>query len=160
MSAMIDMYPPTRILAIEPDPQSGAILDRVLDKRVCADVMIVGDINAALTSIAEQVPDLILTSTFLPPAALARLIDELRRLPDATHTQVITTPHFLDAPHGEPSRDESDRVLRFPRQRTEAGRFHGDPALLRTEVAQYLEQARLLRAAARNRQQRGCGSDH
>ena len=150
---MIDMHPPTRILAIEPDPQCGAVLDRVLDKRVCGDVVIVGDIDAALTSIAEQVPDLILTSTFLPPAALARLIDELRRLPDATHTQVITTPHFLDAPHREPSRDESERVLRFPRQRT--GRFHDDQALLRTQVAQYLEQARLLRAAARNSQQRG-----
>ena len=152
---MIDMNPPARILAIEPDPQGGAILDRVLDKRVCGDVLIVGDIDAALTSIAEQVPDLILTSTFLPPAALARLIDELRRLPDATHTQVITTPHFLDAPHREPSRDTSERVLRFPRQRTEVGRFHDDQALLRTEVAQYLEQARLLRAAARNSQQRG-----
>ena len=114
---MIDVSPPTRILAIEPDPQRGAVLDRVLDKRVCADVVIVRDIDAALTSIAEQVPDLILTSTFLPPAALARLIDELRQLPDATHTQIITTPYSLDAPHGEPPRHESDRVLRFPRQR-------------------------------------------
>jgi CheY-like chemotaxis protein len=149
---MIDMHPPTRILAIEPDPQSGAALYRVLDKRVNADVVIVGDIDAALTSIAEQLPDLILTSTFLPPPALARLIDELRRLPDATHTQIITTPHFLDAPDSEPSRDESDRVLRFPRQRTGAGGFHCDPTVLRTQVAQYLEQARALRAAARHRQ--------
>ena len=67
---MIDMHPPPRILAIEPDPQSGAALYRVLDKRVCADVVIVENLDAALTSIAEQVPDLIMTSTFLPPAAL------------------------------------------------------------------------------------------
>ena len=152
---MIDMHPPPRILAIEPDPQSGAALYRVLDKRVCGDVVIVDNIDAALTSIAEQVPDLILTSTFLPPAALARLNDELRRLPDATHTQIITTPHFLDAPQGQPSRDESDKILRFRRQRTEVARFPCDAALLGAQVAGYLEQARALHAAAQNRQERG-----
>ena len=152
---MIDMHPPPRILAIEPDPQSGAALYRALDKRVCADVEIVGDIDAALTSIAEQVPDLIMTSTFLPPAALTRLTEELRRLPDATHTQIITTPHFLDAPQGQPSRDESDKVLRFRRQRTEVARFPCDAALLGAQVAGYLEQARALHAAAQNRQERG-----
>ena len=152
---MIDMHPPPRILAIEPDPQSGTALYRALDKRVCADVEIVGDIDAALTSIAEQVPDLIMTSTFLPPAALARLTEELRRLPDATHTQIITTPHFFDAPQGQPSRDESDKILRFRRQRTEVARFRGDAALLGAQVAGYLEQARALHAAAQNRQERG-----
>ena len=152
---MIDMYPSPRILAIEPDPQSGAALYGVLDKRVCADVEIVGDIDAALTSIAEQVPDLIMTSTFLAPAALARLIDELRQLPDAAHTQIITTPHLLDAPDGEPSDDESDRVLRFRRQRTDVAPFPRAAALLGTLIEHYLEQARSLHAAARNRQQRG-----
>jgi hypothetical protein len=152
---MIDMHPPTRILAIEPDPQRGAALYRALDKRVHADVVIVGDVDAALTSIAEQVPDLILTSTFLPPAALARLIDGLGRRDEATHTQIITTPHFLDAPD-EP-RDESDRILRFPRQRSGAGRFNCDPAILRTQVRQYLEQARALRMAALDRQKQGLG---
>ena len=123
---MIDTHPPPRILAIEPDPQSGTVLYRALDKWVCADVEIVGDIDAALTSIAEQVPDLIMTSTFLPPAALARLNDELRRLPDATHTLIITTPHFLD-----------------------------DAALLGTQVEHYLAQSRSLHEAAQARQQRG-----
>ena len=155
VSAMVDRHPPPRILAIEPDPRSGTVLHRALDKRVCAHVEIVGDIDAALTSILEQVPDLIMTSTFLPPAALARLIDELRRLPDATHTQIITTPHFLDAPHGQPSRDESNRILRFRRQRTEVAGLPCDAALLGAQVAGYLEHARALHAAAQNRQERG-----
>ena len=147
---MIETHVSARILAIEPDPQSGDLLSRVLDGRVGADVTVVEDIDAALASIAEQVPDLILTSTFLPPAALARLIDELRCRPHATHTQVITTPHFLDSPVVETSSDASDRILQFPRARTGAGRFHCDPATLRTQVAQYLDQAIALRAAARN----------
>jgi CheY-like chemotaxis protein len=155
LSVMSDMHSPTRILAIEPDPQGADVLSRVLDKGVGADVMVVQNVDAALTSIAEHVPDLILTSTFLPPAALAQLIDDLRRRPDATHTQIITTPHFLDAPNGDPSHDGSERILRFPRQRKGVGRFHCDPATLRTEVAQYLEQALTLRAAARNRQHAG-----
>ena len=157
---MIDMHPPTRILAIEPDPQSGAVLSRVLDKRVCADVVIVGDIDAALTSIAEQVPDLILTSTFLPPAALARLIDELRQLPDTTHTQIITTPHFLDAPASEASPDDSDRVLRFPRRRAERG-----PLPLRSSPPPHPGRtvSRTGGVAARGGPEQaatGCGSDH
>jgi CheY-like chemotaxis protein len=123
---MIDMHPPPRILAIEPDPQSGTALYLALDKWVCADVLIVDNIDAALTSIAEQVPDLILTSTFLPPATLARLNDELRRLPDATHTLIITTPHLLD-----------------------------DAVLLGAQVEHYLAQARSLHEAAQARQQRG-----
>jgi CheY-like chemotaxis protein len=152
---MIDRHTSTRILAIEPDPQSGEVLYRVLDRRVNAEVVVVHDVDTALTSIAEQVPDLILTSTFLPPAALARVIDELRRRPDAAHTQVITTPHFLDAPGGDGSGDGPDRILRFPRQRTGVGRFNCDPATLRTQVAQYLEQALTLRMSARNRPQAG-----
>jgi len=147
---MIYRHASARILAIEPDPQSGSVLSRVLDGRIGADTAVVQDIDAALTSIAQHVPDLILTSTFLPPAGLARLIDELRRRPDATHTQVITTPHFLDAPAGETSGEASDRILRFPRARTGVGRIHCDPATLRAQVAEYLNHAIALRAVARN----------
>jgi hypothetical protein len=142
----------TRIVAVEPDPQRAEVLSRILDKRVGTSVTIVQDVDAALTSIAEHVPDVILTSTFLPPDALARLIDELRRCPDASHTQVITTPLFFDVPD-EGTGDGSDRVLRFPRQRTNMGLFHCDPATLRTHVAEYLDHAIALREAARNRPQ-------
>ena len=151
---MIGTHTSTCILAVEPDPQRGEVLSRVLDERGGADVTVVQDVDAALASIAEQVPDLILTSTFLPPAALDRLIDALRRRPDATHTQVITTPHFLDAPAGEASGRRSDRILRFPRHRTGVGRSHCDPSTLRAQVAAYLDLAIALRAAARKRQGR------
>jgi CheY-like chemotaxis protein len=153
-SAMIDIHTSTCILAVEPDPQRGEVLSRVLDERIGADVTVVQDVDAALASIGEQIPDLILTSMFLPPVALDRLIDDLRRRPDATHTQVITTPHFLDAPAGEASSEGSDRILRFPRHRMGVGQSHCDPATLRTQVAAYLDLAVALRAAARKRQGR------
>ena len=49
---MIDLHASARILAVEPDQQSGERLFRVLDQRVRADVTIVPDVDAALTSIA------------------------------------------------------------------------------------------------------------
>lgn len=152
---MIDPNPSARILAIEPDSRTRAVLHRILDKRILrAELKVVGTIEAALGSIARQVPDLILTSTFLPPADLARLIDELGRHEGATHTQIISTPHALEEPEG-PFYDESGRILRFPRPRTAGGAFSCDPVLLRHQVDEYLEQARALRAAARDRQEQG-----
>src|SRR5215207_9796446 len=126
-----------RILAIEPDPRRGAVLCRVLDRQVCAGMTVVADVDAALASIANHVPDLILTSTFLPPAELARLLDDLRRRRDAAHTQVITTPHLPDEPDGDVLYDNSGRVVQFRSRRTDAGASH-EPVILRTEVAQYL----------------------
>lgn len=152
---MTDTNAPARILAIEPDFRTGAVLQRILDKRILrADVKIVRTIDAALGSIAGHVPDLILTSTFLQPADLARLTDELRRREDATHTQIISTPHALEEPEG-PFYDDSDRVLRFPRPRTARGAFYCDPIVLRHQVDEYLEQVRTLRAAAATRQHQG-----
>jgi hypothetical protein len=154
---MTDTSVPTRILAIEPDFRIGAVLKRILDKRVLrADVKVVRTIDAALGSIAGHVPDLILTSTFLQPADLARLTDDLRRREDATHTQIISTPHALEEPES-PFHDDSGRVLRFPWPRTARGAFYCDPIVLRHQVDEYLEQARTLRAAAAARQHQGVG---
>ena len=115
-------------------------------------------IDEALASVADHVPDLILTSSFLRPADLARLIDDLRRRDDATHTQVITTPHFLEAPESDPFEDESVRVLRFPRQRTADGRFHCDPVVLRTRSNNTLDQAQGTARSAAHRRAAGSGS--
>ena len=150
--SMIDTRAPARILAIEPDPRSGAVLHRVLDNkiRIRAELVVVPTVDAALASFAEHVPDLILTSTFLLPADLAWLIDDLRRRTDATHTQVITTPLFLAAPDSDPFDDESGRILRFPRPRTAAGALHCDPVVLRSQVEHYLDHAQALRMAPPN----------
>lgn len=151
---MLETHALARILAIEPDARSGEILHRALNAEVRADVVVVSGVDAALDSIARHVPDLILTSTFLPPSDGARLIDQLRRRDDATHTQVITTPHFLDAPADAADEGEAGRILPFSRKRA-IGAFHCDPAVLRRQVEEYLEQARALRVAAQDRQQQG-----
>ena len=156
-SRMADTQAPARILAIEPDSQSAAVVYRILHNRVSADVVVVPGVDAALSEIAAHVPDLILTSTFLPPADLGRLIDDLRVRDGAAHTQVIATPHSLDAPGSDPFDRESVRVLPFPRKGT-AGGLHCDPVVLRKHVEQYLEQALMLRLAGRPGQQQGLSS--
>lgn len=153
--SMTDPHAPARILAIEPDPGISAVLHSILDKRVAAVLEVARTVDVALESIARHVPDLILTSTFLPPADLARLVDELRRRNDAAHTQIISTPHALEAPDG-PFYDESGRrILRFPRRRTSRGAFHCDPVILRNQVEQYLDHAQALRLAPPNQQPHG-----
>jgi CheY-like chemotaxis protein len=151
---MIDTHAPARILAIEPDPGIGAVLHRILDKRVRGILEVAPTIDAAIASVARHVPDLILTSTFLQPADLARLIEDLRQRDDAMHTQIISTPHALEAPDG-PFYDDSGRVLRFPRQRSHRGAFHCDPVILRNQIEQYLDHAHALRLAPPNRQRHG-----
>jgi hypothetical protein len=160
--SMIDTRAPARILAIEPDPRSGAVLHRVLDNkiRIRAELVVVPTVDAALVSFAEHVPDLILTSTFLLPADLARLIDDLRRRTDATHTQVITTPLFIAAPDSDLFDDESRRILRFPRQRTAVGALHCDPVVLRSQVEHYLDHAEALRLAPLSCQHHLDGRSH
>lgn len=139
-----------RILALEPDPESRALLHRALDQQVDAEVVVVPDIDAALESIAQRVPDLILTSTFLAPADGARLMDDLRRRDEALHTLVITTPHSLEASKSRSFDGHSSRVLRF--RGPSVGAFQCDPVVLRTQIEEYLERARALRTTPQNRQ--------
>jgi hypothetical protein len=143
---MTDTHAPARILAIEPDPGIGAVLHTILDRRVRGTLEVARTIDVALGSIARHVPDLILTSTFLQPADLSRLIDELGRRSDAAHTQIISTPHALEAPDG-PFYDDAGRILRFPRRRMPRGAFHCDPVILRNQVEEYLDRAQALRLA-------------
>lgn len=155
MSDMVEAPSSARILAIEPDPASRAVLHRVLDQQVDAEVVVVPSIDVALGSIARRVPDLILTSTFLAPADAARLIDDLRSRSDAVHTQVITTPHLLEASNSTSFDGNSNRVLRFRDKRNSGGAFQCDPAALRAEIEEYLGRALAHRTSAQNRQQPG-----
>ncbi len=84
----IVMSPPTSrqarggILVIEPDSSRAATLRDILRHHAC-NLEIVESVAAALRSLAAQIPDLLLTSTFLPPVdeALLMRTSERSRLP-------------------------------------------------------------------------------
>jgi hypothetical protein len=151
---MSDTHERGRVLAIEPDRQDGAVLRRALVRQVRAQVTVVRSVDQALASIAEQVPDLILIPTFLAPAELTRLMNDLRARPDARHTQVVTTPKFPERPVSAAIEHRSGRVVPFPSGPAVAGEFR-DPGMPPTEVQHYLAHARALRAAAAQRPEQG-----
>jgi CheY-like chemotaxis protein len=149
------------MLAIEADPEERAALERALRLHVRAEVLIVATIDAALDAIARFVPDLILTSTFLPLADEARLTAHLRRCPETSHTRVITLPQFVDPAErvaaGEERPSGAAVVLRFAR-RPRALVRRCDAELLGDHIESYLKQARALRLSAEERCRRGIGS--
>src|SRR4029079_15473633 len=57
----------TRLLAIEPNPERGMLLRRLLREAVRGEVTVVSSTKAALTALSAQTPDLILTSSLISP---------------------------------------------------------------------------------------------
>ena len=146
-----------RILAIEPDPDDRAALERALCSQVRAELLFVASVEEALAKVASFIPDLILTSTFLPPADEEKLTTHLRQCPETSHTRVITLPQVVDP--GDRIQQNTARtgaavLLRFARRREVQVRLC-NPQVLREHVESYLEQAQSLRLGAEDRRQRG-----
>jgi CheY-like chemotaxis protein len=150
MEIEMEVQPKNRILAIETDPARAATLKRLLRGHVSADFEIVTSCAEAMEAIARCVPDLVLTSTFLPPAEEAALTDSLKQLSEAAHVQLITVPHFIEF---EESRAEPrSRVLNFLRRRSALIRPVCDPRTVRDQIEHYLEKARIEKIEASHRQ--------
>jgi CheY-like chemotaxis protein len=146
-----------RILAIEPDPDDRAALERALCSQVRAELLFVASVEEALAKVASFIPDLILTSTFLPPADEEKLTTHLKECPETSHTRVITLPQVADPGdriQQNPARVGAAVLLRFARRREVQVRLC-NPQVLREHVESYLEQAQSLRLGAEDRRQRG-----
>lgn len=128
------------ILVIEPDAERAGILRDILRPHIDVDLRIVARAEDAIRSITDQIPDLVMTSTFLPPAEEAVLSAHLRQMPEASHVQILNVPYFIDA---DASRSESPRsnVLGFLRRRAAMNRPRCDLSTLREQIQDYLDQA-------------------
>ena len=138
-----------RILAIEPDAYAAATLADILHQHAGVDVEIVASIAAAIRALESQIPDLLLTSTFLPPADEALLTRHLNQMPDARHVQLITVPYFIDAEEAQATRS-SGRVLSFLRRRSASVRPRCDVRTLCAHIEEYLSRAKTIRLDAAN----------
>jgi hypothetical protein len=130
-----------RILAIEPDTERAGVLRDTLRDYTAVELTIVSRTEDGLRSIAAQVPDLVITSTFLPPAEEAELSAQVRRLPHASHVQIIGVPYFVDAEPGSPQESRSSNVLRFLRRPRPTIRPRCDTATRCRQIQEYLDQA-------------------
>lgn len=127
------------VLAIEPDHHQASAVRRIISERQLAELVLVDTKDAAVTAIAEQIPDLILVTAWLAPGDEDELVGYLRTLDDASHLQTLTIPQ-LAAP---PKSHSWMRWLFKPlARRGEKERLTGcDPAIFAEEIATYLERA-------------------
>ena len=151
-----------RILAIEPDVESAAALERTLRSYVRAELLVVQCVDDALDSLSTRTPDLILTSTFLSPADEMRLSEHLRRTSEASHTQVITLPQFVETAEDPGPQTKAagpaGTLVRQLLRKSQALAPRCDAKLLAGQIDEYLEQAAALRVGAEDRRKRGVAS--
>lgn len=137
-----------RILFIEPDSGRATTLRGIFRQDGNIDVEIVGSVPAALRSLAVQIPDLLLTSTFLPPADEASLTAHVKGMPAARHLPMITVPYFVDAEEASRSETSNAKVLTFLGRRPGWAPPRCDVRTLREQIEGYLSHARKNRLEA------------
>src|SRR5215204_4444217 len=91
------------VLAIEPDIRQGDILKRVVRELAQADLILVESRDAAIASIDQQIPDVILLTALMSPRDEDELIAHLRRLGAAEHLQTHTIPLLSTSRASEPA---------------------------------------------------------
>jgi hypothetical protein len=135
------------ILAIEPDPRQAAALKNVARERVGAELTHVETSAAAMASIKQRLPDLILVTTLFSPREEEELIALLRSLDGTEHLQTLTIPLLAtDSDDDKPKRG----LFRFGKKKKKAlPETRGcDPAVFAEQINGYLKTAADLRANA------------
>jgi len=134
------------VLAIEPDARQGAVLQRIVRDHVHAELVLVDSPDAAVASLATQIPDVILLSMLLAPADEEDLIERLRSLDGGRHIQTYTIPQFASTPAD--MEDASGRFLGKLRKKKGRAPAHTpgcDPDLFATEIVTFLSRAQELK---------------
>ena len=127
------------VLAIEPDLHQASAVRRIISERHLAELVLVDTKDAAVTAIADQIPDLILVTALLAPGDENELVGCLRTLDDASHLQTLTIPQLAAPPK---SHSLLRQLFKPLARRGEKERLTGcDPAIFAEEIATYLERA-------------------
>ena len=127
------------VLAIEPDHHQASAVRRLISERHLAELILVDTKDAAVTAIAEQIPDLILVTAWLDPGDEDELVGWLHTLDDASHLRTLTIPQLAAPPK---SHSWMRRLFKPLARRGEKERLTGcDPAIFAEEIATYLKRA-------------------
>jgi CheY-like chemotaxis protein len=131
------------ILAIEADPRRRRALTTLVREHVKAHLVVVESVHAAIASIGERTPDLILSPTLLSPPDEAELLSYVKQLERAPYIQMMTVP-ALDMLADKPAAPTTRRWLLGPvfnrRQVTVSPQY--DPTMVAAQIADGLERAR------------------
>jgi CheY-like chemotaxis protein len=123
------------ILAIEPDPDRVVILQRLVSDKLQADVVVATSTDEAISSLSNNQPDLILTSSLLSPSEGDQLAAHLRQVPALDYLPVLTIPPLVAS-------DEGHRTLvsRLIRRRAQTRPAY-DLDAVTTRIKEALEQS-------------------
>jgi CheY-like chemotaxis protein len=134
-----------RILAIESDPKRRYVLSTLVREHVKATLVVVPSVRAAIASIAEHTPDLIIAPTLLAPPDEAELSTHMKGLDSAPYIQMLTVP-ALDMLSNAPAA-EGRRGLFGPvfNRRPNSPGLQYDRAMVAAQIVDGLERARTLR---------------
>lgn len=129
------------LLAIEPDSRHAAWIEEQA-RRLGAEVIVTGSADAAIRTLRQRVPDLVLTSLLLSPRDEGRLQDQLRQLDAAgAHVQTLVIP-VMSEPSEEPSRPAGVLSRLRKKRRSSTPSEEGcDPAVFGAQIAEYLKSA-------------------
>lgn len=105
-----------QILAIEPDPEKIAILRRLVSEKLGADVLVADSIESAINTLDAKRPDVIVTSSLLPPDEDQLLAEHLRQAPSLDHLPVLTLPPLVDTDDPDASDGLMARLFRRRRR--------------------------------------------
>jgi hypothetical protein len=135
------------VLAIEPDLRQAAILQRVVQEKVRAELVVVDSRDAAIAAVNAQIPDVLLLSALLSPRDEDELIAHLRGLgADAEHLQTHPIPQLASS-EGKSSRGKG--LLSAFRKKKDVEQTAGcDPDLFADEIRSFLKRAAEMKAEA------------
>lgn len=130
-----------RILAIESDQKRANLLTALVRRHVNVDLEIVGTVAAAIESLSEHTPDLILAPTLLSPQDSDDLMDCVKRL-QAPWVQTLTVPALDMLTDRLPNMKV--RTSFFRRRPVELG-LQYDPAMVAMQIKDGLDRAKTIR---------------
>jgi CheY-like chemotaxis protein len=136
----------TRILAIEPDAERAAILQRLMTESLDAKIMLASSANDATMTLASEPPDVILASSLLPPKDEEHLIAHLRQMPELRHLPVLVIPPVGEQPEPQV---KGGIWSRFRRRRASISPAYDFQAVT-ARIEEAVEQSRLQAASAAN----------
>jgi CheY-like chemotaxis protein len=135
-----------RILAIEADPRRRRVLTALVREHVKADLVVVASVGAAIASIGERTPDLILAPALLSPPDEAELLTFMKQHDTAPYIQMLTVPALdmlADAPAAATERRRLFGDV-FNRRPVTLG-LQYDRGMVAAQITDGLERARALR---------------
>jgi CheY-like chemotaxis protein len=136
-----------RILAIEADTERSRLLTTLVREHVQADLAFAESVQAAISVIGDEPPDVILAPALLSPPDEAALLSHVKEIEAARHIQILTIPalDMLVEPPVEKTRAIDVFVSIFRPRRPRAWLVY-DPQMVASQIADCLTHARELRA--------------